>query len=54
MDYTDPDATTVGGVVTKVTQDNGKIAVTHKKITMDEFDPDATFIFYCGTASDVI
>lgn len=54
MDYTDLDATTVGGVVTKVTQDNGKIAVTHKKITMDEFDPDATFIFYCGTASDVI
>ena len=54
MDYADPDATTVGGVVTKVTQDNGKIAVTHKKITMDEFDPDATFIFYCGTASDVI
>lgn len=54
MDYADPDATTIGGVVTKVTQDNGKIAVTHKKITMDEFDPDATFIFYCGTASDVI
>lgn len=54
MDYTDPDATTVGGVVTKVTQDNGKIAVTHKKITMDEFDPDATFIFYCGTATDVV
>ena len=45
---------TVNGVVTKVDQANGKITVTHKKITMDEFDPDATFIFYCGTASDVI
>lgn len=44
----------VDGVVTKVDQANGKITVTHKKITMDEFDPDATFIFYCGTASDVI
>ena len=44
----------VNGVVTKVDQANGKITVTHKKITMDEFDPDATFIFYCGTASDVI
>lgn len=43
----------VDGVVTKVDQANGKITVTHKKITMDEFDPDATFIFYCGTASDV-
>ena len=42
------------GVVTKVDQANGKITVTHKKITMDEFDPDATFIFYCGTATDVI
>lgn len=45
---------TVNGVVTKVDQANGKITVTHKKITMDEFDPDATFIFYCGTATDVI
>lgn len=44
----------VNGVVTKVDQANGKISVTHKKITMDEFDPDATFIFYCGTASEVI
>ena len=42
------------GVVTKVDQVDGKIAVTHKKITMDEFDPNATFVFYCGTASDVI
>lgn len=52
----------VNGVVTKVDQADGKISVTHKKITMDEMaekdpaDPskDYIFIFYCGTASDVI
>lgn len=42
---------TVNGVVTKVDQNNGKITVTHKKITMDEFDPNTTFIFDCGNAS---
>lgn len=56
MDYTDvnEDNSEKGGVVIKITQDDGKIATVHKKITMDEMDEDATFIFYCGSATEVI
>lgn len=56
LDYTDlnADSSEKGGVVIKVTQEDGQIATTHKKITMDEMDENAVFVFYCGTASDVI
>lgn len=47
MDVSD----TANGVVTSVSQTDGKIAITHKKITMDEFDPEVIFIFDCGNAS---
>lgn len=49
----------VDGVVTAVSQSQGQITVTHKKITMDEMaqkdptnpDKDYIFIFDCGNAS---
>ena len=42
------------GVIETIGFSDGKLTATRKLIDMDDMDPNATFVFYCGTASEVV